>query len=138
MKPTTFNTPALLLLSSLALALSGCASKEPGPEFAGAWLVDIDKTLQRSTAEGLPASAVPQVREAFVGGRLDISNDAIVLSVEGYPGNETWKYTATATGKGCYNLAIEGKQQTLGYCVSGDELAVKQPGFKGTVVYTRR
>jgi len=118
--------------------LAGCPWKSVEPHLKGHWVVDIDRTISQAKQDGMPAAAEPRIREMFTDGLLEITSDQLVMRVAGYDGVESAGYRVARSSGGCDDLVVDGSPRKHSYCVSGDELVVRDPSTKIAVVYRRQ
>ena len=117
--------------------LAGCPWQSGEPRLTGNWVVDIDRTISQAKQAGMPAAAEPRIREVFTGGLLEVTRDKLVMRVEGYDGVKSASYKVVQSSGGCDDLVLNGSPQKHSYCVSDDELVVRDPSTKIAVVYRR-
>lgn len=122
-----------LLLASVA-ALAACSGRSP---LWGHWSVDLDATVEQARRDGIPAQAAPQIREVFARGRVEITEQALVMRVAGMPDALARNYRIVGEQAGCYRLEINGAPGTHDYCLRGDRLLVRDPTTPLTVVFKR-
>ncbi|HYG05254.1 MAG TPA: hypothetical protein VD865_02455 [Stenotrophomonas sp.] len=115
-------------------ALAGCEARQP---LHGRWVVDLPATVEQARRDGITAQAVPQIREVYAGGRIEITPDAVVMRVDGLPDAIARNYRVLGEQDGCYRMAISGAPGAHAYCVRGQRLLVHDPSTPLTVVFQR-
>jgi hypothetical protein len=118
-----------------ALALSACDS---APPFQGNWSVDIDATIDRAEAAGIPHSAAPRIREIYDGGLLEITKDVLIMRVAGFPDATARNYNLIDVNGDCYRLEITSTPEPHTYCLVKGKLIAQDPSSKIAVVFSRR
>ena len=127
------RAPMLVGLASLAM-LAACAGRSP---LWGHWTVDLEATIEQARRDGIPSQAAPQIREVFAQGRIEITEQALVMRVAGIPDALARNYRIVGEQGGCYQLEINGTPGTHDYCLRGDHLLVRDPTTPLTVVFKR-
>lgn len=125
----------LLALLSLLPVLAGCAGRSP---LVGTWAVDLQATIEQARRDGIPAQAVPQIRNVYAGGHMEITEDALVMRVDGIAEAVSRNYRVLAEDGDCYKMAITGAPGTHAYCLRGEHLLVHDPATPLTVVFRRQ
>ena len=138
MRRLSFRAFQALLFMLSVTALSGCPLRSGRGDLLGRWAVDVDATVARARHDGLPATSENEIRQVFSGGLLEITRDRLVMRVAGVEGSESVNYSADAPTNGCYWLTVMKAPQAHSYCVSGDELVVRDPGAGLAIVYRRQ
>lgn len=124
-----------LFLAVAALTLSACDSAAP---LQGNWSVDIDATIDRAEAAGIPRSAAPRIREVYDGGLLEITNDVLIMRVAGFPDATARNYKLVGVSGDCYRLEITSTPEPHTYCLVNGKLIAQDPGAKIAVVFSRK
>lgn len=119
---------------SLLCLLAGCGGRSP---LVGPWVVDLQATVEQARRDGIPAQSAPQIRSVYAGGRIEITEQAIVARVAGMPDAIARNYRILDEQDGCYHLAINGAPGTHAYCLRGRHLLVHDPATPLTVVFQR-
>jgi hypothetical protein len=88
------------LLLALTIAIAAC---ERTPSLQGKWAVDVEATIGKAKAIGLPDSASAQIREIYDGGQLEITGDTLVMRVAGFPDAIARNYKVVGEAGHCYN-----------------------------------
>jgi len=119
---------------SLLWLLAGCGGRSP---LVGSWAVDLQSTVEQARRDGIPAQSAPQIRSVYAGGRIEITEQAIVARVAGMPDAVSRNYRILGQQDDCYRLAINGAPGTHAYCLRGRHLLVHDPATPLTVVFQR-
>lgn len=114
--------------------LLGCTARSP---LQGQWVVDLQGTIEQARRDGITAQAVPQIRAVYGGGRIEITDEALVMRIDGMPDAISRHYRILDQQGDCYRMEINGAPGTHRYCLRGARLLVHDPSTPLTVVFQR-
>lgn len=129
--------PAAGRVAALSVGIWLLAACQGGSPLLGHWAVDLDATVEQARRDGIPAQSAPQIREVFADGRIEITDQALMMRVAGIPDVVARNYRIVGERGSCYHMEINGAPGTHDYCLRGDRLLVRDPTTPLTVVYRR-
>lgn len=133
MKSLSALNPTKYLLLVIALALNACTSS---PSLQGDWSVDVDATVNRANAAGVPESEAPHIQKIYAGGVLEITSNTLIIRIAGFSDVVTRRYRLVGKEGNCSRLVISGAPGIHNYCLERGKLVIQDPSAKIALIYS--